>query len=95
MALNVWVHRTGGNIDAVFRRPQPNYATERLPNDHSEVVAFYGAQEAKFKRNPHLTTTNPLSGDDYAAGFVQGHLWINTSTPALFFCTGDGVWTQA
>lgn len=47
---------------------------------------------------PHVTTTDPTTGDDETDGFDRGSMWINTTTPAVFECldptTSTAVWVQ-
>ena len=46
MPENVYVHRTATVIDAVFKLPQPGYATEKMAEDHADITAFRNKQAA-------------------------------------------------
>ena len=47
----------------------------------------------------YITTTDPTTASDTVHGFRAGQLWVNTTTPSLFFCssaaTAAAVWTNA
>lgn len=47
---------------------------------------------------PNIASVDPTVNDDITTGHLQGHLWINTATPSVWYCRGhdDGAadWVQ-
>lgn len=64
---DVYVERVEGEIVAVYAAPQEGRATDSLPEDHAEVLAFRAAQEAAQNR---VTAARFLESSGYTTGRI-------------------------
>ena len=59
--------------------------------------SLYGLNKEVKKTN--TSTSDPTVDDDISKGYEVGSIWINTSTPAFYYCKdntdGAAVWEQA
>lgn len=37
---------------------------------------------------PNIASIDPTADDDITAGYLQGHIWLNTTTPSVWYCRG-------
>lgn len=79
--------------------PSPTYPFMRWRNDAAKLLRRRNAANSGWEIVEHYgATRDPSTGDDAAAGYVAGAMWINVAAGHVFFCAdpspGTAVWLQ-
>ena len=92
---NVFVSRDGSNnVSGVFKRPQPGFATEVLPDTNQEVIDFLSLQASIGDTQPQFVGTFSDSNRPAAGNCNIGDMIYNTDDNAPNWCDGTS-WRDA